>query len=200
MRTARRFRDRSQISYDCSNSGADLISGAQTNRHISNKMSAEMKTVCTGSDYLYTPDGGGGVMADHYRRGNGFVANSAMGFDANNKWTAVRHCPVYKVDTYSTGVCPGFTLPEIDEAKAQRDLYEKERQIELTFAMREDCGDDVAKANLDDVVKPKMQLVFASDSSSVLSPIAMKGVEEKDEVKVDGFTLDEWEAMASLVD
>lgn len=63
-------------------------------------------------DYAYAYDGDGGQMRYHYDKKPGYVTNNSKTFSADgNKWIPV----VYKVpelkDDYSSGICPGFTLP-----------------------------------------------------------------------------------------
>jgi hypothetical protein len=114
-------------------------------------------------------------MAAHYKPWCGPVKDSSMGFDNDGKWVAVEYKPKYVVDDYSTGVCPGFTLP-VSEPKVQQDLYEKERQIEMKLVQEEEN-------------KPgKMKLFFDGE------------LEEKEEAEIAVFTNEEWEEMASLVD
>lgn len=134
--------------------------------------------VKTGSAYLYGSDGCGGVMSTHYKPGCGPVKDTSMSFDNGGKWVAVENKPERIVDNYSSGVCPGFTLPAT-EPKWQRDLYERERQIETRLAMEEENRP-----------APRMQLVFQEEKE-----------EETDANAVTSeFTNEEWEAMAALVD
>lgn len=135
-------------------------------------------------DYLLTPDGTGGTMKKHYKPEAApvVVADSV---------------PLQVYDDYSTGVHPGFTFP-VTESKKQENLYEKERQIELTFAMREDSG-------VEDTNKSKPSLVFHDPS-----PVKQLDHEFDTEVRtkfvtpkltsVNDFSPEEWNDMAALID
>lgn len=83
-----------------------------------------------------------------------------------------------KGDDFTTGIAPGFYLPELV------------RKVSVSDLKSEKVPDVIAEKP----TTPKMRLVFLE------SPIKMCGVEETTEASVDGFTYDEWEAMAELVD
>ena len=63
-------------------------------------MGDQLKRICTGTAYLYTPDGGGLLMADHYHPDAGCVTNEPE-LDAVVKFE----------DDFSSGTHPGFNMP-----------------------------------------------------------------------------------------
>lgn len=141
-------------------------------------------------DYLSTPDGCGGKMKDHYHHDARPMSGRLL--DCN---PVTEHASLKVVDDYSNGVHPGFTLP-VERPKIPQDLYEKERQIELAFAMQEDCDDDESlKPGLEFQASPVKQLKGEFESEA-----RTKFVTPRPSVTLDVFSPDEWKDMAALID
>lgn len=143
-------------------------------------------------DYLLTPDGYGGKMKDHYHHDARPMNGRLIGCTP-----VTEHVPMKVVDDYSSGVHPGFTLPK-SKATIEQELYEKERQIELTYARQTDCGDDESlKPGLEFQDSPVKQL-----NDEFESEVQTKFVTPRPpaSVTVDTFSPEEWSDMAALID
>jgi hypothetical protein len=143
-------------------------------------------------DYLATPDGYGGKMKDHYHHDAKPMNGRLLGCRP-----VPEHVPMKVVDDYSSGIHPGFTLPATGH-KSNRDLFEKERQIELTFAMQEDCGEDESlKPGLEFQDSPVKQLKDEFESEAKTKFVTPRP-SASDTVNV--FSPEEWSDMAALID
>jgi len=123
----------------------------------------EMKKVTPGLAYAFTYDGCGGIMYDHYEHKPAVVVNAIK-----------RNSLPTFVDDYSSGVHPGFTLPEakskpvITEPKANEcDITNGLTEVEIKELLADDFKvepmevDDVVDNDLSTLTKEEISLLFS---------------------------------------
>lgn len=163
-------------------------------------MSDELKRICTGSAYLYTPDGAGGVMVDHYHASAGPVTNEPE-----------PGAVVKFKDDFSSGIHPGFNmpLPRTVCTKMHTKTTIKNPTMAIgswnandyytkgIFPPKKVGFEDVPEVDNTQKEEEEWEWINPTENVERCDSVVVSGVSDQ---TVGRFTDKEWEDMAQLVD
>lgn len=142
-------------------------------------------------DYLGTPDGCGGTMKNHYAPGAVPMVGKWAGCKAATKSVVME-----VDDDYSSGVHPGFTLPNERDSKVSVALEPEPHKLDLIRGLVAGSKSSIAKLRLEFMESnPKKELAPEFESEVRTRFVTPKPVSD-----VNVFSSEEWKDMADLIE